>query len=104
MNDNPGNICILTRNNNINIELSKYLKNNSNQSLLLDTYNSKQPIIVFDVESTGTDVTEDEIIQNIVNANSGNRGRLLKVLEEHFTANENTKINDYHKYLAETNI
>ena len=45
-----------------------------------------------------------DIAQYIVNANSGNRGRLLKVLEEHFTANENTKINDYHKYLAETNI
>lgn len=143
MDENPGKICILTRNNNINIELSKYLKNNSNQyefalvdqykffrreeikdiisflkliinkndsisferilkklptgigaktielieskeykeagikltdfieenltgeyfSLLLDTYNNNQPIIVFDVESTGTDVTEDEIIQ-----------------------------------------
>lgn len=32
-------------------------------SLLLDTYNNGDPIIVFDVESTGTDVTEDEIIQ-----------------------------------------
>lgn len=45
-----------------------------------------------------------DIAQYIVNANSGNRGRLLKVLEEHFTANENTKINDYHKYLAETKV
>lgn len=140
---NPGKICILTRNNNVNIDLSNYLKNdcenyefalvdqykffrreeikdmiaflkiilNKNDaisferllkklptgvgektieliqsdeykklgikltdfieegiigeyfSLLLDTYNNDEPIIVFDVESTGTDVTEDEIIQ-----------------------------------------
>lgn len=139
----PGKICILTRNNFVNIDLSTYLKNdcdsyefalvdqykffrreeikdmiaflkiilNKNDSIsferllkklptgvgertiesiqsdeynklgikltdfieegisgeyfspLLDTYNNGEPIIVFDVESTGTDVTEDEIIQ-----------------------------------------
>ena len=139
----PGKICILTRNNFVNIDLSNYLKNDSKDyefalvdqykffrreeikdmisflklilnkndaisferivkklptrigektlveiqsdeykkigikltdfieenltgeyfSLLLDTYNNDETIIVFDVESTGTDVTEDEIIQ-----------------------------------------
>lgn len=141
--ENPGRICILTRNNFVNVDLSTYLRNDSNNyefalvdqykffrreeikdmiaflkiilnkndaisferllkklptrvgektieliqsdeykklgikltdfieegisgeyfSLLLDTYNNDEPIIVFDVESTGTDVTEDEIIQ-----------------------------------------
>lgn len=142
-NENPGKICVLTRNNNVNVDLSGFLRNDTNKyefalvdqykffrreeikdiiaflklilnkndvisferllkklptgvgertieaiqseeykalgikltdfieegilgeyfSLLLDTYNNDEPIIVFDVESTGTDVTEDEIIQ-----------------------------------------
>lgn len=50
----------------IGIKLTDFIKDNTNGeyfSLLLDIYESNGTIIVFDVESTGTDVTEDEIIQ-----------------------------------------
>lgn len=50
----------------IGIKLTDFLEENINGeyfSLLLDTYDSDGTIIVFDVESTGTDVTEDEIVQ-----------------------------------------
>ena len=159
-NINPGSMCILTRNNYINIELSSYLKNSSNKykfvlvdeykffrreeikdvlaflklivnkndslslerilkkfakgigdttiktiqcdeyrklgikltdfieenltgeyfSLLLDTYYTNEPIVVFDVESTGVDVTEDEIVQ-IAAIKIDNEGEIIEKFE-----------------------
>lgn len=51
---------------NIGIKLTDFIKpeiNGEYFSTLIEAYNNKEPIIVFDVESTGVDVTEDEIIQ-----------------------------------------
>lgn len=45
-----------------------------------------------------------EIAQYIVNENMGNKGRLLKAIEENFAVSDSKKINNYHKYLSQTNL
>lgn len=45
-----------------------------------------------------------EIAQYIVNENMGNKGRLLKAIEENFAVSDSSKINNYHKYLSQTNL
>lgn len=45
-----------------------------------------------------------EIAQYIVNRNMGNKGRLLKVIEENFAMNSERKINNYQRYISQTNV
>lgn len=162
MGKNPGKICILTRDNRLNIELSNYLKSNNTNanfefvlvdeykffrrqeikdvvsflkliinpndsislkriikrfptgigettikniesdkyknigiklsdyiypklygeyfSQLVDDFYSNTPMVIFDVESTGVDVTEDEIIQ-IAAIKINNKGEIIDTFE-----------------------
>lgn len=169
MGKNPGKICILTRDNRLNIEISNYLKNNNtndkyefvlvdeykffrrqeikdvisflkliiNQndsislkriierfptgigevtikniesdnyknigiklsdyiypnlygeyfSQLVEDFYSNIPMVIFDVESTGVDVTEDEIIQ-IAAIKINNKGEIIDTFEKFIRPNK----------------
>ena len=169
MGKNPGRICILTRDNRLNIELSQYLKSNNTNSnfefvlvdeykffrrqeikdvvsflkliinpndsislkriikrfptgigeltikkiesdqyknigiklsdyiypklygeyfsQLVDDFHSNTPMVIFDVESTGVDVTEDEIIQ-IAAIKINNKGEIIDTFEKFIKPNK----------------